>query len=208
MRLANRAAYIAGVTVIVLSAVSTAQGQVVTFSECNDRVVTFSRINDAVPLRFFDAATTTQYGNKLIIGFNTGMDWTTWKATDFRASTAAYSYVNAMDTISFWVEAPEGCSILNITYTQGGAGSIARTGKALGATIWVVGDYRANLGTYGTNPYLLQTMDLTGMNMRSVPVSITTSLFAYATPYLGSASVAVTSAEVLVTLVEVQAPTQ
>lgn len=207
MRLAKWAAYVAGVTVIVLSAASTAQGQVVTFSGNNDAVVTFSGINDAVPSRFFDAAATAQARddankliNKLIIGFNTGMDWTTWKATDFRASTAAYSYITAMDTISFRVEAPAGYYISKITYAQAGTGSIARTGKASGGATWVVGDYAGNLGLFGTNPTLSRTMDLTGMNMTFVPVSITNALFAYATPYLGSASVAVTSAEVLVEL--------
>lgn len=203
MRSGQWAASIAFVTVVVLSAASTAQGQ----------VVTFSGINDAVPAKFFDAATTrattapdpldaNKLINKLIIGFNTGMDWTTWKATEFRASTAAYSYVVAMDTISFRVEAPAGFYIWKITYTQRGTGSIARTGKAYGGATWVVGDYGGSLGYFGTNPTLSQTVDLTGLNMTFVPVSITSALFAYATPYLGSASVEVTGAEVLVELKE------
>ena len=196
MRSGQWRASVALVTVIILSAASTAQGQVVTFSPAND----------AMPSRFFDAnpAATKldpSNANRLIIGFNRGMDWTIWKATEFRASTAAYSYVVAMDTISFQVEAPAGFYISAITYSQQGTGSIARTGKAYGGVSWVVGDQAGSLGFFGTNPTLLpRTIDLTGMNKTVVPVSITIALFAYATPYLGSASLEVSSADVVVDL--------
>ena len=185
--------WVAGVTVIILGAASTAQGQ----------VVTFSGINDGVASKFFDAAKTAPApfnANKLTIGFHSGIDTRILKATNFRASTAAYSYSAAMDTISFTIKAPTGFYVAKITYTQRGTGSVLRTGRASGGSTWVVGGFARSLGTFGTNPTLSRTMDLTGKNMTVVPVSITTSLFAYATPSLGSASVAVTSADVAVQL--------
>jgi hypothetical protein len=189
----NLAAHIAGVALIMLGAASTAQAQAVTFSD----------INDAVPSRFFDAATSAPSAldpNTLNVGFNSGRDWTMWKDTDFRASTAAYSFTTAMDTISFRVQAPAGFYISRITYTQQGTGSAYRTGKAAGAANWVVADVAVDLGTFATNPARTGTIDLTGLNMTLVPVSITNSLFAYATPTSGSASVAITSAQVIVEL--------
>jgi hypothetical protein len=179
---------------MVLSAVgSSAYGQ----------QVTFSQISDAVPAKFFNAATTApdvQNPNRLIIRMHTGMDWTIWKATDFRASTAAYSYTSAMDTIRFRVKAPAGYYIAKITYTQRGAGTAERTGKVSGGAHWVVGDFAFNLGGFSTTPSLSRTVDLTGRNLTSLPVSITASLFAFATPQLGSANLALTGAEVHVQL--------
>jgi hypothetical protein len=193
MRLHKWAAYVAGVMTIILGAASTARGQAVTFSD----------LNDAVPSKYFDAAASAADAadpNKLIIGFNTGLDPASWTANDFKASTAAFSRPSAMDTISFSAHAPAGFYIAKITYTQRGSGSIARTGKAAGGSNWVVGGFASNLGLFGTNPTLSSTADLTGMNLTSVPVSITTALFAFSTPQLGSATVAVTSADVVVEL--------
>jgi hypothetical protein len=193
MRLSQSAAYLAAAAAIVLSAASTAQGQTVTFSD----------INDAVPSKFFDAATSAPDSadpNKLIIRFNTGIDAASWTANDFRASTVAFSRPSAMDTISFRVDAPAGFYIAMITYSQGGAGSIARSGRAAGGANWVVGGFAASLGLFGTNPSLSSTADLTGMQLTSVPVSITIGLFAWAPPLVGSATVAVTSANVVVHL--------
>lgn len=198
MRLGNWAAYAAGVTVVVLSAVSTAQAQVVTFSE----------IKDAVPARFFDAATTVpgqDDANTLVIGFHTGIDWSTWKYSDFRASTSSYSYTTAMDTISFVVEAPEGFYISKITYSQRGIGSVIRTGSASGGGNWIVGDTTANLGTHGTNPTWTRSMNLEGKKLTRVPVSITSSLFAFSTPTLGAANVSILGAEVSVELAPLEA---
>jgi hypothetical protein len=183
----------AGVIITVLFAAPAAQAQVATFSD----------INDAVSSRFYDAATSAPDlldGNKLIIGFNTGRDPLNWKANDFRASTAAFSHTTAVDTISFTIEAPEGFYISKITYAQSGTGSAVRTGKAAGGATWVVGGRASNLGVFGTDPTLAETVDLTGLNQTVVPVSITNSLFAYSTPSLGSASVAITSADVRVEL--------
>jgi hypothetical protein len=167
-------------------------------------VAKFVGINDAVPSRFFDAEATAEHAddhpNRLIIAFHSGIDWTTYKATEFRASSASFSYAAAMDTISFRVEAPAGFSIATITYSQAGAGSIIRTGKAAGSAHWVVGAFAAPLGLFGTNPTLNGEANLTGLGLTSVPVSITNGLFAFATPTSGSASVEVTGAEVTVCL--------
>lgn len=183
--------HLAAVAVIVLGAASIAEGQ----------VVTFSSINDAVPGRFFDSARSAPASlnaNKLTIGLNTGFDSATMKWRQFRASTAIYSYTTALDTISFTVKAPAGWYISKITYTQRGTGSVLRTGKAAGAASWVVAGRAASLGTFGINPTLSRTMDLTSRKLTVVPVSITNSLFAFATPRLGSATVGLTSADVLV----------
>ena len=167
-------------------------------------VAQFVDINDAIAGRFFDARKTAPSGddpNRLVIAFHTGIDWNTWKNTDFRASTEAFSYPVAMDTISFTIEAPKGFYIARVTYTQGGRGSILRTGKAAGTAQWVVGAFAAPLAQFGTNPTVVGAeADLTGLGMTSVPVSITNGLFAFATPSLGSAIVEVNNAEVQVYL--------
>ena len=162
--------------------------------------VRFVGIDDAVESRFFDPATTLPVGNKLVIGFNTGKDPATWKSNEFKASTAAYSYLSAMDTISFTIEAPSGYYVSRITYTQRGTGSVTRTGKASGSATWVVGKFAYQLGTFSTNPNLSKTLELAHLRWTSVPVSITPALFAYSTPQEGAATVAITSAEVVVVL--------
>lgn len=196
MKFTKWAACVAGAAIVMLSAVPTAQS--------TDPAATFTRLRDAVPGRFFDAARTrpdASNPNRLIIGFNTGLDFTTFKWADFRASTAAFSYTTAMDTISFTVRAPEGYYIGTITYTQRGFGSVVRTGKAAGSANWVVGGWAADLGDFTTNPSGSWRMDVAHKKLRAVPVAITNSLFAFSTPVLGSASVAVTSADVVVTLI-------
>src|SRR5262245_66533378 len=98
MMLSRPVVWIAGITLLALSTISTAQAQTVTFSD----------INDAVPSRFFDAATSAPdpaNPNRLIIGFNTGIDSKLWKVNGFAASTAAFYYEAAMVTISFGVDA-------------------------------------------------------------------------------------------------------
>jgi hypothetical protein len=212
MRLGKWATVVAG-AVMVLNISSIAQEPVVepvvepviepVEQAAVDPVAKFLDINDAVPSRFFDADATAPHAddpNKLIIAFHSGMDWTTWKATDFRASTAAFSHMAAMDTISFRVVAPEGFYIAKITYTQGGRGSVVRLAKAAGGAHWVVGAFAAHLGLFGTNPTLTGEADLSGLAMTSVPVSITNALFTFAAPALGAATLEVTSAEVQVYL--------
>jgi hypothetical protein len=175
----------------------------------SDPAATFTDIRDAVPNKFFDSNTTAVdplNPNRLIIGFETGLDITTFKNRDFRASTTAFNHSIAMDTIRFRVEAPEGYYVATITYSQRGAGSVVRTGRAAGSANWVVGGYASDLGQFLTNPTLSWTMDLTEKNLTSVPVSITDSLFVFSTPALGSANVSLLSADVVVTLVPIPAP--
>jgi hypothetical protein len=165
--------------------------------------VTFSQIGDAVAKRFFNPAATSPdplNPNRLIIRMHTGMDWTIAKGTEFKASTAAFSYTSAMDTIRFRVTAPAGYYISKITYTQRGVGSALRTGKVSGGSHWVVGDSAFSLGTFSTTPGLSRTVDLTGRKLTSLPVSITASLFAYATPQGGAATLQLIGADVLVQL--------
>lgn len=164
----------------------------------------FVDINDALPGRFFDAAATAADPadpNRLVIAFHTGLDPTTFKVNDFRASSAAFNHLSAMDTLSFRIEAPKGQRIAKVTYTQRGTGSQIRLGRAAGATHWVVGEYAAQLGIFGTNPSVVGVADFSAQPQAVVDVSITTGLFAFAAPTSGSASIEVTSAEVEVELV-------
>ncbi len=194
MRLARQIARLACVSMVLLSGGAVAHAQVVTFSD----------VNDAVPKRFFNPATTRPSSlnpNTLIIGFHPStIDFTTLKTADFKASTTSFSYNNAMDTISFRVRAPKGYYIAKITYTQRGTGSVLRTGQVSGGTHWVVGDLASSLGVFTISPGLTRTLDLSAFKLTYVPVSITASLFAFATPSLGSATLRLTGAEVRVSL--------
>jgi hypothetical protein len=177
----------AAIALIVFGGAATAHAQ----------VARFSRINDAVPLKFFDAATTKPdpaNPNRLIIGLNTGFDPQTFVSNEFKASGLAFSSRVAMDTISFKVKAPAGFYVAKIVYTQRGTGSTLRTSVSRGAANWVVNGVSANLGTFTSNPGLVGMVDLTGLKLTSVPVSITDSLFAT------TGTVEITSADVVVTL--------
>jgi hypothetical protein len=201
MQLAKWIARVTAAMAIVLGGTMAAYGQTETVVAYGP-TATFTEIRDAVPGRFFDAETTAPDGNTLRIGLHSGLDFRTFKYTDFRASSAAFSHTSAMDTISFVVQAPQGYYISRITYLQRGTGLVLRTGRAAGTTNWVVGKIAADLGGFGTNPTLSDSMDLTGLNLTEVPVAISNSLFAFSTPLLGSATVTVTGAEVTVELSE------
>jgi hypothetical protein len=200
MQVGNRITSAAGAAVLVLN---------VTIAQAQTPAVEFVDITDAVVGRFFDATTTAADPadpNRLIIRFNTGRDPASWRANDFRASTAAFSHQSAMDTISFRVVPPAGYYVSKITYNQLGSGSVVRTGVARGGSNWVVGDYAADLGTYATNPDLSETIDLTGLHLAFVPVSITSGVHVFSTPLAGSASLSITGAEILVQLEELPKP--
>jgi len=170
--------------VVLLGAASSAHAQ----------VAKFKQINDAVPLKFFEAATSAAdpaNPNRLIIGFDTGLDPATFQPADF----LAFSNRVAVDTISFVVKAPLGYYISRITYTQRGAGSTSRTSVEAGAATWVVAGHSASLGSFRSDPNLTGTADVTAMKLTSVPVSITLSLFA------STGAISVTSADVMVQLV-------
>jgi len=197
----NRVVTLAGVMVLFFN-VAVARGQ--SYQPCESQAVTFEDITDAVAGRFFDAAGTAALEDAsdraLTIRFNTGRDPATWKANDFRASTAAFSHLSAMDTISFRIVAPAGCAISKVTYEQQGSGVVYRSGTVRGASNWVVGDYAADLGTYATNPNLNQTIDLTGQYFQVLPVSITTGVHAFTPPLVGSATLSITGAKVFAEL--------
>jgi hypothetical protein len=196
MRLRHGAACVAAAFGLILATANAAQGQ----------VARFSGITDAVPGRFFNAATTRvdpSNPNRLVIGLHSGIDWTAWKYTDFRASSAAYSYAIVMDTINLTIRAPVGFYIGKVTYNQGGTGSVSRVGFAGGAGNWVVGGVAANLGSFGTNPTFSRTMDLASKRLTSVTMSVTIDLSAFAPATSGSATVGVTGAAVTVQLVPV-----
>jgi hypothetical protein len=188
MRVGKWMTWLVGIALVVMGG-ATMQGQTPT--------VDFIGIDDAVPFRFFEAARSQVVGNKLVIGFGIGRDPATWRANDFRASTAAFSHRTAMDTISFTIQAPSGYYISKITYFQKGTGSVLRTGVVSGAATWVVNDISYSIGTFSTRPTLTRSLDLSRQRWTSVPVSITPALFAYATPSGGSATVSITSAEVV-----------
>jgi hypothetical protein len=103
-----------------------------------------------------------------------------------------------MDTISFDVRAPSGYYITRMTYRQKGTGSVIGTGKASGQTTWLVGGFAYDLGAFSTTPTISKSLDVTPLRLSSVPVSITTTLSAYSTTSLGSATVSITGAELLV----------
>jgi hypothetical protein len=190
MRLRALRAYATAITVIVLGAASTAQGQ----------VVRFSGIKDAVPSKFFDAATSAPApgdANTLIIGLNTGFDPLTFIANDFRASALPFSNRAAMDTISFTIRAPLGFFVSKITYTQHGTGFTSRTSVSYGGAQWVVAGTPLQLGTFTNNPNLSSTVDISRKRLRSVPVTITDSLFAT------TGSVSITEADVHVELLPI-----
>jgi len=154
----------------------------------------FKSIHDAVPSKFFNAATTAadpSNPNKLIIGFNTALDPTTFISSGFVVSSTRRV---AMDTISFTVNAPTGFYVAKITFTQRGSGWTCRTCSSAGAATWVVAGHPASLGVFTNNPALTATADLTAMKLGSVPVSITDSLFAT------TGSVTISGADVLVQL--------
>jgi hypothetical protein len=189
----KRIACVVGTLVVLLGAAAGAQAQ----------TVTFSRIDDAVASRWVDPATTRPDAanrNKLIVGFNKGLDSATLKYREFRASTASFNYRAAMDTISVRLTAPAGYYIAKVTYSQRGSGSVTGTGKAQGGASWIVADISASLGTFSTNPTLTQTIDLTGRRLTVIPVSITNSLNVFSTSSLGSATVSITGADITVQL--------
>ena len=171
--------------------------------------VAFVDIRDAVPLKFFNPGSEATHAdpaapNTLVIGFESGRDSGNLLDDEFRASTASFGNRIAMDTISFMVVAPLGYYVASISYEQGGVGSTLRVADAAGATTWVINGQPASLGFFRADPTLARTVTFSDSQLTVVPVSITTSLSAFAaTPSTGFASVEVTSAKVVVTVAPV-----
>jgi len=163
-------------------------------STAHAQVAKFKSIHDAVPGKFFDATTTApdpSNPNRLVIGFNSGLDPATFLTAQF---VAFFQRRIAMDTISFSVTAPLGFYVSKIIYSQQGVGSICRTCSSAGGATWVVAGHPASLGVFTNDPTLSGSADFTTSKPATVPVSITDSLFA------GSGSVMITGADVLVKL--------
>ena len=103
-----------------------------------------------------------------------------------------------MDTLRVTIEAPAGHYISKVTYSQKGTGSVARIGFASGSGNWTVGGQVLNLGSFGTNPTLSRSHDLSDRQPTRVSVSVTMNLAAFAPPYAGSAALSLSGAEILV----------
>jgi hypothetical protein len=105
-----------------------------------------------------------------------------------------------MDTINLSIRAPFGFYISRVTYSQRGIGTVARIGFAGGAGNWMIAGVPANLGTFGTNPTLSRTVDLSARRLTTVTMAVTINLSAYAAATSGAATLALTGADVTVQL--------
>jgi hypothetical protein len=147
--------------------------------------VTFNSIKDAVPNRFFDAASTRPDAlnpSVLVIGLNSGLDFTIQKNREFKASLLPFSYPSATDTISFVIHAPKGSYVVGVAYDETLNLVTSRLGRAFAVTNLVVNGI----------PTDARFVDISAACAADVPMSITTSLVA------ASSDAAVTSGRVLV----------
>ena len=166
----------------------------------------FSEIRDAVPLRYFDSATTAaQPGapNTLVIGFH--------ETDPFRASAQVDNTTGtrlAADTLTVVITAPAGHYISSITCQLSGRGAVNTPGDARASANLVVNGQPVDLGSFGGAQFPTsgapwsssQTITFEDQAMTSVPVSLTAQLFAFAANALASAEVDLTSATIVVAL--------
>src|SRR5919199_2405163 len=113
MRSVKWAAHVCAAAMLLLAAGAPASAQ----------TATFSAIRDAVPVKYFESATTAPSStdpNRLVIGLDSGFDFKTFTSNDFTVSALPFSNRTAADTISFLVTAPDGYYVSKITYTQRG----------------------------------------------------------------------------------------
>jgi hypothetical protein len=195
-------ARVIAVAAFVLSAAGPASAQIA--AAAGAPAATFVQIRDAVPGKFFAPAKTEPdpaNPNRLVIGFNDGLDAATFTTRDFSVSTAAFGKRIAADTIRFVVKAPDGYYVSKITYVQRGSASTARTAVQEGTAEWTVAGFPANLGVFTGDPGLTGVADLTSLLRVSVPVSITVSLFAGPT-----GAISLNGAHVLVQLAPLPLP--
>ena len=150
---------------------------------------TFVRIKDSVAGRCYDPATTAPDAtnpNRLLIGIHsdTGAD-PFGHSPGCIASDAGPTLTT--DTLSFYVEAPDGSYISKITFTQSGTTFGSRGGRGFRSTNWVVAD-RAS--TVPVTPEGWEgSVDLSLERRTLIPVSITTYLAAFGGSVMsGSAS--------------------
>lgn len=163
----------------------------------------FSEIREAVPLRYFDSATTAAEPgdpNTLVIGLH-----------EFRASAQVGGTTGtrlAADTLSVVVTAPSGHHISSITCHLSGSGALNTPGDARASANLVVNGQPVDLGSFGGERFpntgaawsSSQTITFADQALTSVPVSLTAQLFAFAATVLASAEVDLTSATIVVTL--------
>lgn len=154
---------------------------------------TFTNIHDAVPGKYFSASASVVDGSTLVIGLESGSNPSTFVSNEFRASNLAYQNRMADDTISFTVSAPAGYTIATITYAQHGTFNTYRTAVQRGNTQWTVAGFPALIGEY-ISPNVGGAVDLSTLQLSSVGVSITASLFVGPT-----GDIAITNASVYVT---------
>jgi hypothetical protein len=93
-----------------------------TLGTAHGATVEFRDINDAVPGMWFDSATTVPDGDNVL---SIGLD--NFAVTATGGGTAEDKFKNALDTIAFTILAPDGYTITEIAYTEGGTAS--RTGS-------------------------------------------------------------------------------
>ena len=165
----------------------------------------FSEIRDAVPLRYFDSATTAaQSGaantHTLVIGFH--------ETDPFRASDEVPNTTDtrlAADTLSVVVTAPPGHYISSITCHLSGTGAVNTPADARAASNCVINGQPVDLGSVGGGALSpewslsSQPVAIAGA-LTTVPVSLTAQLFAFAADAQASAKVDLTSATIVVTV--------
>ena len=168
----------------------------------------FTEIRDAVPLRYFDSATTAaQPGapNTLVIGFHE-TDPLRFRAALQDGNTIATRL--AADTLSVVVTAPSGQYISSITCHVSGRGAVNTPGDARASANLVVNGQPVDLGSFGGGQFppsgadwsSSQTITFENQALTSVPVSLTAHLYAFAVNALASAEVDLTSATIVVAL--------
>ena len=166
----------------------------------------FSEIRDAVPLRYFDPATTAAQPddpNTLVIGFHE-TDAFRFRASRQDANTTGTRL--AADTLSVVVTAPSGHYISSITCHLSGRGAVDTPADARASANLVVNGQPIDLGAFGGAQFpstgaewsTSHTIPLADQALTSVPVSLTAHLFAFAVSALASAEVDLTSATIVV----------
>ena len=163
----------------------------------------FSEIRDALPLKYFDPATTQPDANTLVIGFH--------EPDSFRASAQVNNTTGtrlAADTLTVVVTAPSGHQISSITFHLSGRGAVNTPGDARASANVVVDGQPIDLGFVGGAQFpstgaawsRSQIVTFADQAVTSVPVSLTAQLFAFAAEALASAEVDLTSATIVVAL--------
>lgn len=139
------------------------------------------------------------------VGIESGYSSTTWQNKACVAATTAFNPRSVSDTFTFTVMAPPGQHITVVRYQQLGSRFLQRSAywQASGT-----GELTANgvsLPFSFTSPNLFQSIDLSGQNVESTTISISTSLSAgrsanhpRVTDPPGSAFISVTSAVIIV----------